>query len=210
MRVFYPKLETYLASASEDFGRIEDGRKENLAALARYVRRLLRQGLPPKLTFICTHNSRRSHLAQVWALAAAARHGMTTVESYSGGTQATAFNPRAAAALSRAGVRVEDGDGADNPTRRVWLGDGWPALAAFSKKYDAPPNPREGFCAVMTCSEADQACPIVAGAAARIALPYDDPKAADGAANEPQVYDDRCRQICRDMLYAFSLAVRDA
>jgi hypothetical protein len=78
-------------------------------------------------------------------------------------------------------------------------------MECFSKVYSEPPNPKSGYCAVMTCLQADQACPVVAGAALRVALPYDDPKAYDGTAAESARYDERCRQISREMLYVFRL-----
>lgn len=56
----------------------------------------------------------------------------------------------------------------------------------------------------MTCSEADENCPTVACAVARIAVPYDDPKSADGTNAEASIYDKRCAQISREMLYVFS------
>ena len=46
-------------------------------------------------------------MAAIWARVAAYRAGFTEVETYSGGTEITAFNPRAVAALRRAGFRVE-------------------------------------------------------------------------------------------------------
>jgi hypothetical protein len=71
--------------------------------------------------------------------------------------------------------------------------------------YADAANPQREFCAIMTCSQADEACPNVAGAANRIAIPYEDPKAADGTPEEAAVYDERCAQIARETLYAFSL-----
>ncbi len=67
------------------------------------------------------------------------------------------------------------------------------------------PNPREDFCAVLTCSEAERACPVVPGATLRIALPYDDPKASDGTPGENAAYDERCAQVARELLFVFSL-----
>jgi hypothetical protein len=46
----------------------------------------------------------------------------------------------------------------------------------------------------------------VFGAEARIAIPYDDPKAADGTEGEARAYDERCRQIAREMLWVFRAA----
>ena len=46
---------------------------------------------------------------------------------------------------------------------------------------------------------------MVLGAAERIAITYEDPKAFDGTDREAEAYDERCRQIAREMLYVFSL-----
>ena len=67
------------------------------------------------------------------------------------------------------------------------------------------PNPTSDFAAVMTCSHADESCPIVQGAAIKISVPYEDPKIADGKPNETEVYDERCKQIATEVLYVFSL-----
>jgi len=126
------------------------------------------------------------------------------VETYSGGTEASALDPRAVAALVRAGFRIEIQREGANPVLAVRYSGQAPPLACFSKVYDQGPNPASGFCAVMTCASADEACPIVAGAAARLSLPYDDPGLFDGSDQETAAYDERCRQIAREMLAVFS------
>jgi arsenate reductase len=152
------------------------------------------------MTFICTHNSRRSHFGQVWAAVAAAHFGLENITTFSGGTEATAFNPRAVAALERAGFSIEN-PGGDNPKYKVRFGEAADALTCFSKKYDDASNPQKGFVAVMTCSDADRNCPIVPGAVARFATPYVDPKEADNTPQETARYDERCKQIATEMLY---------
>ncbi len=161
-------------------------------------------GQTARLTFICTHNSRRSHLAQIWAQAAAAHYGVPHVATFSGGTESTAFNPRAVAALKRAGFDIPEPEAAPNTRYRVAFSEGAEPLVCFSKVYTDAPKPAGEFCAVMTCSDADENCPMVAGAAARFAIPYDDPKAFDGTPQETEKYDERCRQIAREMLYLMS------
>jgi protein-tyrosine phosphatase/arsenate reductase len=99
-------------------------------------------------------------------------------------------------------------DDGDNPVYRVRHGEDAPPVEHFSKVYDQAPNPSEGFCAVMTCQAASEACPVVHGADARVAVPYEDPKAFDGTEQEAAKYDERCRQIAREMLYAFSRVSR--
>jgi len=138
--------------------------------------------------------------------AAAAYFGVDGVRTFSGGTEATAFNPRAVAAIERAGFVVES-SGGNNPHYHVTFADSGPVLECFSKTYDHPCNPREGFAAVMTCSDADEACPVVFGAAMRSPIHYEDPKAADGTPEETSVYDARCLQIATEMLYLFSRVI---
>jgi len=200
----YPELERYLSVVASEIDRIPADRQGALARLTEFVAERVAAGQPSMLSFICTHNSRRSQLAQVWAQAAAAHFGVPGVETYSGGTEATAFNPRAVAAMRRAGFRIADPDWGDNPFYRVRFAEGGTPIECFSKVYDHASNPARGFCAVMTCSAADAACPVVLGAAERISLPYDDPQDFDGTDRETAAYDERCQEIAREMLYAFS------
>ncbi len=160
-------------------------------------------------TFVCTHNSRRSHLSQIWAQAAAWHYGLDDVATFSGGTEATAFNPRAVAALQRAGFTIEAEDPeAHNPVYRVTFDDDHPAMRCFSKCYADPCNPDSDFAAVMTCADADDACPLVEGATHRFAITYVDPKEADGTSTEAATYDQRCAQIAREMLWVMRRAAQ--
>jgi protein-tyrosine phosphatase/arsenate reductase len=144
-------------------------------------------------------------MAQIWARTAIHYYGVANVQTFSGGTEATAFHANAVAAMKRAGFVIEDVSTGPNPTYSVRFREEVPPLRAFSKVFDAPPNPTLDFGAVMTCSQADAACPSVPGASFRIVIPYDDPKAFDGTGREAQKYDERCRQISREMLFVFSL-----
>ncbi len=141
-------------------------------------------------------------MAQAWAATAAAHHSVSDVPTFSGGTEATAFNPRAVDALRRAGFQIDQPSG-DNPRHHVSFSDERAPHTYFSKKYDDGANPTERFAAVMTCSAADAACPFVPGATFRIALPYDDPKSADDTPDETARYDQRSRQIAAEMFYVF-------
>lgn len=199
-----PELQAYVTNvAKEGFDAIPAERKARLRRLAEFVSDQRATGEPADLTYICTHNSRRSHMSQLWAATAAAWYGVDGVNTYSGGTEATAFNPRAVAALERAGFDIEN-PGGENPRYRVKYSPSAPAMECFSKKYDDAFNPADGFAAVMTCSAADKSCPVVMGAKVRVGIPYEDPKVADGTPEEAQRYDERCRQIASEMLYLFS------
>jgi len=188
------------------FETIDKDRRADLATLADYIRERTTQSQPAKLIFICTHNSRRSHLSQIWAQVAAAYYGVEGVETFSGGTEATALNPRAVSALCRSGLKIVVEDpAAANPRYRVFVSDEATPQVCFSKVYDGSPNPISGYCAVMTCSQADDACPLVMGCDLRIPIRYEDPKVADDTEFEARRYDERSAQICSEMLYMMSL-----
>lgn len=218
----YPGLTAYIKSLVHDSARMTSGRRTQLQALAEMILNKSAEELA-RLNFICTHNSRRSQMCQIWAATFAAWYGLERVEIYSGGTEVTAFNPRAVEAVRRAGFKVNtagSGTGSSsgeqplgenvaetskNPHYQVYYKETRPPVLCFSKLYDDPGvNPTTGTVAVMTCSEADQNCPFIPGADHRISLPYKDPKTADGTPREKQVYDERCRQIAAEMQYLMS------
>ncbi len=206
--VMYPALMANLESFARDVDTVAADRRAALDRIAAFVAERHAAGEPVRLTFICTGNSRRSHLGQLWAAAAARYHGFTDVETYSGGTEPSAFNERAIAAVERAGFVVDPVSDGDNPHHAVRLGEDVAPIEAFSKRYDDPTNPKGDFVAVMTCTDADQACPLVPGAALRVSLPYEDPKVADGTPEEAARYDERSRQIATEMLYLFAQATK--
>ena len=199
-----PKVQAYLDLRRSEFDLIPKERRQELQKIAAYVSHQQAAGQPARLTFICTHNSRRSHLSQIWAKVAASDQQVGNVETYSGGTEATAFNPRAIAAIQRAGLTVVKTTDGMNPRYTVRFSDADKGLNCFSKVYNDAPNPTTDFCAVLTCSQADQSCPIVKGSALRMAIPYEDPKVADDTPEEAARYDERSAQISREMLYLFS------
>ena len=190
-------------SLKETIGRLlpqcatlEESRRALLVPLARFI---ASRPEGAELVFICTHNSRRSHMAQLWALAAAAHFDVPWLRAFSGGTEVTAFHPRAVTALVDAGFQVERASADTNPHYRVTFAGGWKPVMCFSKRFDE--TDARDFAAVMTCSEADEACPTVAGAAARFAVPYEDPKKFDGTVREATAYRERCEQIGVEMLF---------
>lgn len=202
---FYPELVSYLQARLAEFESIPDERKHDLRVVAKYIEDHRSLSVPAELIFVCTHNSRRSHLSQIWAQVAARYYHISGVATYSGGTEATAFNPRAVAALRRCGFEITASDpDASNPRYEVRHRDDAVPQICFSKVYSDAPNPTSDYCAVMTCAQADEACPLVMGCDLRMPIRYDDPKAADDTDGEAAAYDERSRQIGREMLYLMS------
>ena len=199
----YAEIQQYIERVLPEIDSIPESRRKSLEEVASFVSAKRANGEAADLNFICTHNSRRSQLGQLWAAVAAAHFGIDDVRTYSGGTEVTAFNPRAVSAIERAGFAVQN-PGGENPRYQVSFQEPGPAIVCFSKTYDDPHNPKDGFAAIMTCSAADEACPIVVGAALRAPIRYGDPKAADGTPDETAAYDERSRQIATEMLYLFA------
>lgn len=199
------QVTNYLDERLTEFDLIEPERRDALLELARYVHEKRAKGEVVKLTFICTGNSRRSQLGQIWSATAAAYFGIDNVFTYSGGTIITAFNRRIARSLMRAGFVAETIVG-NNADYKVHYSEERPPLVCFSKRYDDPANPTSGFAAVMVCADADEHCPVVPGAEYRIAIPYEDPRLSDHSDWEEETYDERNAQIAREMLFVMAKA----
>jgi arsenate reductase len=198
-----PPIERTIDKLVSEFNQITNERKSAISHLKMFINGKKDTGQKIVLNFICTHNSRRSHISQVWAQTAAHYYGIDNVETFSGGTEATAFNPRAVTAMKQAGFDITIIKDGQNPVYKVRFSSEVPALTVFSKRYDDDVNPKSDFAAVMTCSHADDNCPFIPGAK-RIALTYGDPKDFDGTALEADKYAERVHEIGREILYAFS------
>jgi arsenate reductase len=198
-----PPLAKLAETLPAGFAEIPQERKDQLEKLALFIRSKINAGETARVTYICTHNSRRSHMGQLFGTLAAAYYGVDHFEAFSGGTEATAFNPRAVAAVERLGFTLAN-PGGDNPHYKATYAANRPPLEMFSKKYDDPFNPKDNFATVMTCAHADKNCPVVAGASLRIPLHYEDPKDSDGKPDETATYDARAKQIATEAFYAFS------
>jgi len=197
-------LDRYVADRLTERDGIPRARRQALIRLADVIAQALAERGVARLVFVCTHNSRRSHFAQVWAVACARRFAVHGIEAFSAGTESTAVHPRVLDTLEEAGFRVDRGCAGANPRHDVWIDESIGAVRLWSKTLADPAIPGEGFIAVMTCSDADAACPHVRGAAARVSLAYEDPKRFDGTAGEAAGYAQRCRQIGREMALVFS------
>ncbi len=190
---------------SKKYDDITEERKELLIKFARYIANKLSDEKEVNLIFICTHNSRRSIMSQIWAQTGAEYFGVPNVVCYSGGTEATAFNPRAVKAVEKVGFKVVKKDDSENPVYLVYYSDYTEPIKCFSKVYSNKFNPQKDFAAIMTCSDADVNCPVVIGAEARFPINYDDPKEFDGTELETIKYDERFEEIGKEMVFVFDM-----
>jgi arsenate reductase len=184
--------------------KISAERKVELQPLIDFIQAKVSTGENINLNFICTHNSRRSHLSQVWAQAAAHYYNIKNVYCYSGGTEATAMFPMAGQTLSAAGFQIVKLSQENNPVYSIKYAENEHPIIGFSKTYDNQFNPKSEFAAILTCNNADVGCPFIPGAQKRIPVKYDDPKAFDNTPQQVEKYQERSNQIASEMLFVFS------
>jgi arsenate reductase len=189
---------------SFDYNQVSDERKAILQPLVDYIQNKVDNKQPIRLNLICTHNSRRSHLSQVWAQTAAANYNVQNVSCYSGGTEATALFRMVAETLQNSGFEVKTISEGKNPIYSIKFASNEQPIIGFSKTYDDDFNPESEFAAIMTCSQADGGCPVIAGAEKRIPITYEDPKVSDGTPEQKDIYLKRSLQIGTEMFYVFS------
>lgn len=175
-----------------------------LQPLVDYIQQKVNANEEIRLNFICTHNSRRSHLSQIWAQTMAFHFGINHVFCYSGGTEATAMFPKVAETIVHQGFVIQKLSETENPVYAVKFDDNQHPIICFSKVYFDDFNPKSTFGAVMTCNNADEGCPMVFGAEARFPIKYDDPKAFDGTERMNEKYAERSIQIASEMYFVFS------
>jgi arsenate reductase len=183
---------------------VSNERKEVLYPLVEYIQNKVNTTEEIRLNFICTHNSRRSHLSQIWAQTMAFHFGIDTIFCYSGGTEATALFPKVAETLTHQGFQIQQLSQDQNPVYAVKFDNNQQPIIGFSKTYFDDFNPKSNFAAIMTCSNADEGCPMVFGAEARFPIKYEDPKAFDGTEVMNEKYTERSLQIASELYFVFS------
>lgn len=204
-RKLVPQIEKTIRSL--DVTSIAAERKAVLQPLIDYLQKKVANQQSIRLNFICTHNSRRSHLSQIWAQTMAHHFGLEHIDCYSGGTEATALFPKVGETLQNQGFLIQKLSDTENPVYAVSYTDNEHPIIAFSKTYDDSFNPVMGFGAIMTCDSANEACPMVIGAEKRFAIMYEDPKRFDGTLQQAEKYVERSIEIATEMYYVFSKSV---
>lgn len=195
-------IEQFISILQVD--HISKERKDKLKPLVEFISNKLANKSSVRLNFICTHNSRRSILSQVWAQAFACYFKLNQVQTYSGGTSATAVYPLVIETLENIGFQSTKLSTDENPVYAIKFAKDEPAIIGFSKKYDTLFNPTSGFAAIMTCSQADDNCPFIEGAEKRIPITFEDPKSFDNSPQQVEKYSESNLQIATELFYVFS------
>ncbi|MER3373553.1 MAG: protein-tyrosine-phosphatase [Allomuricauda sp.] len=198
----FPEIYEFIKKL--DKNSISEERKKILDPLAEFIQSKVNNQEEIRLNFICTHNSRRSHLSQTWAQTMARFFNIKNVYCYSGGTEATALFPMVVEIIQKQGFQVQQLSDNNNPVYAIKYAENEHPVIGFSKKLDDAFNPSSGFAAIMTCDSANEACPFVPGAEKRVPITFEDPKAFDNTPQQAEKYLERSIQIATELRYVFS------
>lgn len=179
-------------------------RKIILKPLIEYIQTSKDNNLSIRLNFICTHNSRRSILSQIWAQTMAYNFKINNVNCYSGGSELTSIYPAITDVLSKQGFNIIKIVEGINPVYGIKFDLNGLPIIAFSKIYSDNFNPKSDFVAIMTCDNADNNCPVVYGAVRRFSVKYEDPKIYDNTDLMLFKYEERSLEIAQEMWWVFS------
>lgn len=198
----FKEIEKVVSEISPD--SISAERRSVLQPLMEFIQSKVSYQQEIRLNFICTHNSRRSHLSQIWAQTMAHYFDIKNVFCYSGGTETTALFPMVAETLQNSGFQIKRISEGKNPVYSLKYAENKHPIICFSKKLDDDFNPKSEFAAILTCNSANEACPFVFGAEQRIPITFEDPKEFDNTPQQAEKYAERSLQIATEMFYVFS------
>ncbi len=182
---------------------ISNERKELLTSIALKIVEERHKLNKVRLNFICTHNSRRSQFAQIWAHFIIQQFKLRKIKSFSGGTETTAFHHNTIKSLQSAGFKFKLIEFSHtNPKYEITCAKMKKAAIGYSKFFNESTK-NKSFIAITTCSSADENCPFIPEAISRFHLPYIDPKQSDNAEHTEETYLLTNKIIAAEMNFLF-------
>jgi len=200
--VFYNQIQLFCLEITSSFKYIPSSRLQLLDGIVLEINEFLNNKKNLNFLFVCTHNSRRSQFANVWAEIAATFYNLNSIKSYSCGTEKSIVSKNTIQTLKDLGIRIENHPSIPNAFHAFYGKELF--IDVFSKKYSDPTISKEDTIAIMTCSDADQNCPIIPYAKNRISLNFKDPKRFDNTSSFKMEYQKTGKEIAREIFYIFS------
>lgn len=196
------KTELFFKKALTDL-QIDENRRKNLQSIAQFIKSELQKNKSVNLNFICSQNSRRSQLAQVWCNYAIEYYNLKGVQSFSGGTKVGSFYRNTVKTLQQVGFKFQIIEFShQNPHYIITSKDCVKSIIGFSKLYDNEHN-KKPFIAITLCENAELECPIITGAVKRFYLPFISPKIYDSTLYQAEKYLELNKQIAGEVHFIF-------
>jgi len=202
---FFPEILDYCRNLELLSGGIKKERKTKLAVLAAQIKQLKRELSPVEIMVVCTHNSRRSHMGELWLRVGIDYYGLSNLRIHSAGTERSAINIRTIRSFQAIGLLVEKSmNKEENPNYKInWRTDE-KSYTGYSKEIGSEELPTNGIVSILVCEDAAENCPFIVGSKLRINLPYEDPKRYDDTLEERTKYLERNLEIGSEMFYLLS------
>lgn len=182
---------------------INEDRKQQLRTIANFIISEIQLSKQVNLNYICTHNSRRSQLSNVWSSYAANYYNIDIIDSFSGGTAVTSFYRNTVKTLQQVGFIFKLSEFSHhNPVYSIEYENCKKPIKAFSKLYNDDFNAIP-FIAITTCTDADENCPFISEAIQRFHLPFNDPKNFDNTLYAQEKYLETNKQIAGEIHFMF-------
>jgi arsenate reductase len=183
--------------------KLDKNRRQLLTSIAQFIAEEIKANKKVNLNYICTHNSRRSQLAQVWSSYACNYFKLSEVNSFSGGTAITAFYRNTVKTLQEVGFNFQIVEFShQNPVYAINYKNCINPIIGYSKLYDDEYN-KKPFIAITTCSNAEENCPFIPDTIERFHLPFNDPKSFDNSLNQAEKYMETNKQIAGEIHFIF-------
>ncbi|NOR29272.1 MAG: hypothetical protein GQ540_12160 [Lutibacter sp.] len=196
--------ENFFIDALSDL-QIDKKRIILLESIATCIVNELKQHKNVHLNYICTHNSRRSQLAQIWSNYASNYFKINNIENFSGGTAVTSFFRNTVKTLQEVGFKFQLLEFShQNPEYLISYKNCTNPIIGFSKLYDHEHN-KNPYIAITTCTNADENCPFIPDAVQRFHLPFNDPKSYDNTLYQSEKYLEASKQIAGEIHFIFNI-----
>tara|TARA_B100001079_G_scaffold142196_1_gene121790 strand:+ start:344 stop:916 length:573 start_codon:yes stop_codon:yes gene_type:complete len=140
------------------------------------------------IVFLCTHNSRRSQLCQVWGSILSKIYNID-LKFNSAGTEKTEVHKTIFYCFSNVGIEIKDS--------KIFYGD--LSLSLHSKVLEEIQSDK--FISIMTCSDAEKSCPSDSRSIRNISMIYQDPKIFDDTEKEREEYSKTSKLIAEELNY---------
>lgn len=184
--------------------KIPINRQKLLISIANFITSEIKKENTVFLNFICTHNSRRSQFAQIWAHVAIEYYRFQNIASFSGGTCVTAFHRNTVKTLQAVGFHFTVKKFSHtNPVYEILSEVITQPIIGFSKIYDDSFN-KKPFIAITTCASAQENCPFIPNTLKQYHLEYVDPKFSDNTSFTAEKYMETNKIIAAEMNFLFN------
>ena len=176
-----------------DIAQVKEGRLQILDKIALEIYKSKSAHLEVvNVVFVCTHNSRRSQMAQLLLQLFLDEVGITEISVYSCGTEKTNLPTPLLALIDQQGLEYKKQAAGGILVENKYC--------LFSKTYDDETLPTHSI-AIMVCDSANESCPFVPSFHQRISLEYVDPKISDNTPHQDKTYQKCWNKIAAEMAY---------